>query len=371
MNPMIPIVAIAITFAIIFFLNREGRKMGTSVHPLAGIGIAVVVLFFVWMAFHAKQNRGGETDVPLEQVRVTKLLPLEQAYSLCGLDPSMRKNILGLAQLSEGVSEGTIEKSLREIYAQIEPAGLIEWAVGKIRHLKVYSAGPFVHEVTLRPGMSAVEEALFRELLDANGIPRQITLLDIILDTYAEKQQERLTMPKAAASVRDEVDRDIARVKQELMGGTFNLDFTQWSQLSLDSSFWGPDIRAPATIKRVTGPQKESCKTSLLSFTRAHTKLLGEDDKVRRLTEQETEDIEALITAGITAASSVSDDYLSTVDEELPSEFRNHLVKGWEMYVAGLRSSSPDVQKQGIELIQKWQSYKEKHKDHLYEAVIK
>ena len=232
MNPLIPIVAIAITFGLIFILNREGRKMGTSVHPLAGCGIAVIILFFVWLAFYVKQDRDRHRNLPLEQVRVTKLLPLEQAYCLSDLDDSMRKNILGLTQLSEGITEERMEKSLRDVYAQIEPDGLIEWSINKIQHLENYSAGATVHDITLNPEMGGIEKAMFHQLLDAHAIPRQITLLDIILDTYVAKQRERYRSSNDKDSVRHKFDKDIERVKAELTD--IKLQAKPWSRLSLE-----------------------------------------------------------------------------------------------------------------------------------------
>lgn len=97
------------------------------------------------------------------------------------------------------------------------------------------------------------------------------------------------------------------------------------------------------------------------------------DDKGRviQLSLGEETQMENPIRAGITAASGVSDGYLRGIHADLPKEFREHLVDGWRLYLDGLESSEPEKQIEGIQMIQRWESFKEKNVDLLYESLIK
>ncbi len=229
MATKVAIVSIIITFILIFLLNREGRRAGLSVGPLGGFGLAVVVVSFVALGFYIK----GQRD--LETVRVTKLIPLEKAYCLSGLPDTLSDKIFGIMQLAQGISESRLEEGLREVYSTIPPSSLIEWAIHKIDHLKSYSAGPEVHDLTLDPKMGPVEQVHFHTVIDAHAIPRQIALLDIILDTYIGQQRTRYQ--KAGSDkeiIKREFDQHMKIIKDRLSG--INLEAKPWSRLTLQDS---------------------------------------------------------------------------------------------------------------------------------------
>lgn len=97
------------------------------------------------------------------------------------------------------------------------------------------------------------------------------------------------------------------------------------------------------------------------------------DDKghIAQLSAGEEAQMKNLIRAGLTAASGASDGYLRGIHPDLPKEFREHLVDGWRLYLNGLESSEPGKQIQGIQLLQRWEAFKEKNADLLYESLIR
>lgn len=97
------------------------------------------------------------------------------------------------------------------------------------------------------------------------------------------------------------------------------------------------------------------------------------DDKGRvvQLSAGEEAQMRTLIRAGLIAVSGVPDVYLRGIHPDLPIEFRKHLVDGWRSYLNGLESSEPGKQIQGIRFIQRWEAFKEKNADLLYESRIK
>lgn len=126
----------------------------------------------------------------------------------------------------------------------------------------------------------------------------------------------------------------------------------------------------PPTADTTSGPQRELCKTAIVSFLQAHMMMSDESGKIVQLNNEQTEKMKSLIRTGITAASGVSDAYLTKVHSELPVQFRSHLVKGWKLYLNGLDQSKLSLQVQGIQLVQKWEAFKEKNIDYLYRAII-
>ncbi len=80
--------------------------------------------------------------------------------------------------------------------------------------------------------------------------------------------------------------------------------------------------------------------------------------------------MKALIRTGLTAGASVSDEYLSAVHPQLPLEFREHLLRGWQMYLDGLENSDPQLQATGIEIIHLWLRFKDANSDLLYNRLI-
>lgn len=130
------------------------------------------------------------------------------------------------------------------------------------------------------------------------------------------------------------------------------------------------------TADILSDPQRELCKTAIMSFIQAHAMMSDEKGKIVQLNDEQTETMKSLIKTGITAASGVSDDFLIKVDSELPVQFRDHLVKGWELYLSGFDQSKTSIQTQGIQqvqgiqLVQKWEAFKAKNIDYLYRAII-
>ena len=124
------------------------------------------------------------------------------------------------------------------------------------------------------------------------------------------------------------------------------------------------------TAEVLSDPQRELCKTAIMSFIQAHAMMSDESGKIVQLNNEQTETMKSLLKTGIKAASGVSDAYLTKVHPELAVQFRTHLVKGWELYLSGLDQSKLSLQVQGIQLVQKWEAFKEKNIDYLYRAII-
>jgi len=142
---------------------------------------------------------------------------------------------------------------------------------------------------------------------------------------------------------------------------------------ALRTAGWGwVDRIVPRNVvtQRVNDPQKALCKTALMSFIRAHAMMSDESGRIVQLKKEQEEMMKSLIRSGITAASDVSNNYLTSVHPELPSQFRDHLVKGWQLYLNGLDQSDPSFQIQGIQLVQTWESFKAKNVDLLYYSII-
>lgn len=121
---------------------------------------------------------------------------------------------------------------------------------------------------------------------------------------------------------------------------------------------------------RQDDPERTLCKTAVMSFLEAHAMMSDDQSRIVQLTNAQTATMKDMIRKGVTAASQVSDAYLASVHAELPTEFRDHLVKGWKTYLDGLDSSDPALQIRGITLVQEWEAYEAKHIDHLYHSII-
>lgn len=120
-----------------------------------------------------------------------------------------------------------------------------------------------------------------------------------------------------------------------------------------------------------SGTERVLCKTTIMSFIKAHAMMSNDKGRVVQLTAGEEAQMKTLIRDGLTAASGVSDGYLRGIHPELPMEFREHLVDGWRLYLNGLERSDPGKQVQGIKLVQRWEAFKAKNVDLLYESFIK
>jgi hypothetical protein len=119
------------------------------------------------------------------------------------------------------------------------------------------------------------------------------------------------------------------------------------------------------------GTERALCKTTIMSFIKAHRMMSDDKGRVVQLSAGEEAQMKNLIRAGLTAASGVSAGYLRGIHPDLPKEFREHLVDGWRLYLNGLESSEPGKQIQGIQLLQRWEAFKEKNGDLLYESLIR
>ncbi len=120
-----------------------------------------------------------------------------------------------------------------------------------------------------------------------------------------------------------------------------------------------------------SGTERVLCKTTIMSFIKAHAMMSDDKGRVVQLSAEEEAQMKILIRTGLTAASGVSDGYLRGIHPELPREFREHIVEGWRLYVNGLENSDAQKQIQGIQLIQHWEAFKKKNVDLLYESLIR
>lgn len=120
-----------------------------------------------------------------------------------------------------------------------------------------------------------------------------------------------------------------------------------------------------------SGTERILCKTTVMSFIKAYGMMSDDKGRVVQLSAGEEAQMKTLIRAGLSAASGVSDGYLRGIHPDLPIEFREHLVDGWRLYLNGLEGSEPGKQIQGIQLVQRWEAFKEKNADLLYESLIR
>jgi len=120
-----------------------------------------------------------------------------------------------------------------------------------------------------------------------------------------------------------------------------------------------------------SGAERALCKTTIMSFIQAHAMMSDDKGRVVQLSAEEEAQMKTLILTGLSAASGVSDGYLRGIHPELPREFREHLVDGWRLYLNGLENSDPGKQIKGIQLVQRWEAFKKKNIDLLYESLIR
>lgn len=120
-----------------------------------------------------------------------------------------------------------------------------------------------------------------------------------------------------------------------------------------------------------SGAERALCKTTIMSFINAQAMMSDDKGRVVQLSAVEEAQMKTLIRAGLTTASGISDGYLRGIHPDLPIEFREHLVDGWRLYLNGLESSEPEKQIQGIQLLHRWEAFKEKNTDLLYESLIR
>jgi len=78
-----------------------------------------------------------------------------------------------------------------------------------------------------------------------------------------------------------------------------------------------------------------------MSFIRAHGMMSDEAGNIVQLTASQEKEMLDLIRNGLGKAKEVSDTFLQGVHPRLKSEFRDHLVAGWQLYLAGLEDRVP------------------------------
>lgn len=108
-----------------------------------------------------------------------------------------------------------------------------------------------------------------------------------------------------------------------------------------------------------------------MSLISAHSMMSNDQGEIVQLTPQQGAQMKALIQTGVIAGNGVSDRYLSQIHPQLPSEFRSHLLAGWQKYLDGLDHFHLADQVDGIQLVQQWEQFKDRNADLLYERIIK
>lgn len=118
------------------------------------------------------------------------------------------------------------------------------------------------------------------------------------------------------------------------------------------------------------GSDRALCKQAIMSFIEAHGMQSDDNYNVVQLTEEQEREMRGLIRRGVASANKVADTFLDAIHHQLRFEFRNHLVRGWKLYLDGLETESPAKQIAGIERVQKWEAFKASHVDLLYKSII-
>ena len=123
------------------------------------------------------------------------------------------------------------------------------------------------------------------------------------------------------------------------------------------------------------GTERDHCRESIMSFYSAQAMMSDENLNIVQLDKSQEKEMMSLIRSGIKQAALVSDEYLDSIHPRMREEFRNHLVKGWSMYLSGLEQqgalSGFKPQVDGIRLVKKWQAFKEEQSNLLFERVIR
>ena len=86
---------------------------------------------------------------------------------------------------------------------------------------------------------------------------------------------------------------------------------------------------------------RDDCREAIMSFIRAHGMMSDEAGNIVQLTASQEKEMLDLIRNGLGKAKEVSDTFLQGVHPRLKSEFRDHLVAGWQLYLAGLEDRVP------------------------------
>ncbi|MDA3916671.1 MAG: hypothetical protein PF690_06830 [Deltaproteobacteria bacterium] len=115
---------------------------------------------------------------------------------------------------------------------------------------------------------------------------------------------------------------------------------------------------------------KLNCKNAIMSFIKAHEMQSDKNGNIVQLSEMQEEEMKSLINDGIRFGLLVSKDFLNSVHPKLKVYFKEHLLKGWKLYLAGLETNNASQQMKGIEDIQKWVNFKGNNADLLYKSII-
>ncbi len=115
---------------------------------------------------------------------------------------------------------------------------------------------------------------------------------------------------------------------------------------------------------------RAACKVAIMSFIDAHRMMSDESGNVVQLNDDQASEMKALIRQGLRSSSRVPEAFLDSVHPQLKSEFRDHLVAGWSLYLEGLEGADPAKQIAGIQRVQLWEVFKGANADLLYKRII-
>jgi hypothetical protein len=115
---------------------------------------------------------------------------------------------------------------------------------------------------------------------------------------------------------------------------------------------------------------RDECRDAIMSFIRAQAMMSDGAGNVLQLTASQEKEMLDLIRHGLGKATEVPDTFLESVHLRLRGEFRDHLVAGWQLYLAGVEERDPDKQIEGIRLVRRWDGFKQQHTDVLWETIV-
>jgi hypothetical protein len=115
---------------------------------------------------------------------------------------------------------------------------------------------------------------------------------------------------------------------------------------------------------------RTACKVSIMSFIDAHRMMSDGKGNVVQLSNEQAEKLKALIRQGLRSSDRVPERFLDSVHPKLRSEFNDHLVAGWRLYLEGLEGDDPVRQVAGIQRLQLWEVFREANADLLYQRII-
>ena len=130
-------------------------------------------------------------------------------------------------------------------------------------------------------------------------------------------------------------------------------------------------IPSSVQSRTIRSDDRRFCRKAIMSFIKAHGMQLDKDGNILQLTVKQEEEMKGLIRIGIESAKKVSDSFLDQVHPELKHQFTDHLVNGWTLYLEGLNRQSVTDQLSAIQLVQRWEAFREANIDLLYERIIK